>query len=221
MFLHNGLWHFAMNMLVLYFSGRIFRLFLTSKQLLGTYIMAGFWGGLLFILFYNIFPRFTDILPYSICLGASASILGILIAAATIAPNYTVHLIILGPVQLKFIAGFYLIMDLVGIASANSGGHIAHIGGAIFGYYFINQLRKGRDVTITVNKIIDSLVFYSKRQPKMKVTHKKTKTDTEYNTQKVNNQAQIDAILDKISKSGYDSLSKTEKDILFRASNQK
>jgi membrane associated rhomboid family serine protease len=223
MFLHEGIWHIAMNMLVLYFSGRIFMLFLSQRQLLGVYVLGGLSGAGIFLLAYNIFPLFSDSVPYAVCLGASASVISILVAAATTSPNYTVNLPFLGPVKLKYIAIFYIVMDLVNIKSGNSGGHIAHLGGALFGYYYIKQLHKGKDLSVWINKAIDTIVFYFKPKPipKMKVAHKQTKTNQEYNTKKVNHQAQVDAILDKISKSGYDSLSKAEKDFLFQNSNNK
>lgn len=218
MFMHAGIWHLLMNMLILYFSGRIFLLFLNQRQLLGTYILGGFAGAILFVIAYNIFPVFQGITPM---VGASASILAILTAAATISPDYSVNLMFVGRVKLKYIAAFYFVISLISISSGNAGGNIAHIGGALFGYFYIKRLHQGKDLTIGIMKLIDTFTFYLKPKPKMKVAYKKTASDEDYNKSKVDHQAQVDSILDKISKSGYDSLSKQEKEILFKASNKK
>ncbi|HEY9083130.1 MAG TPA: rhomboid family intramembrane serine protease [Vicingaceae bacterium] len=221
MFLHEGFLHIAFNMLILYFGGQIFLQFLDAKKLIGTYILGGISGGLLFILTFNIFPIFNEIVSGALALGASASVMAVLIAIAAYVPNYTVRLMLLGNVKLKYIALFYVIMDIISIPQGNAGGHIAHLGGAFFGFYFIYRLRNGKDITVGVNRLLNYIahLFFSKR--KMKVVYKnpgKTKSDVAYNAQKAANQQKIDAILDKISKSGYDSLSKEEKAILFDAS---
>ena len=221
MFLHEGLWHLLMNMLVLYFGSQIFLQFLNEKKMLITYLLGGLSGGLLYILAFNIFPVFTNILPISIALGASASVMAVLIAAATYVPNFVVRLIFLGNVKLKYIAMVYFVLDIVSIRGANSGGHIAHIGGALFGFFFIQQLKKGKDFTLGFSRWLDYLMAFFKPRKKMKVVYKnqaKTKSNKDYNSQKIDNQKRVDAILDKISKSGYDSLSGEEKTILFDAS---
>ncbi|PCI99595.1 MAG: rhomboid family intramembrane serine protease [Flavobacteriales bacterium] len=221
MFLHEGLWHLLMNMLVLYFGSQIFLQFLNEKKMLITYLLGGLSGGLLYILAFNIFPVFSNVLQISIALGASASVMAVLIAAATYVPNFVVRLVFLGNVKLKYIAMVYFVLDIVSIRGANSGGHIAHIGGALFGYFFIQQLKKGKDFTLGFSRFLDYLSMFFKPRKKMKVVYKKqtkTKTDQAYNNQKVANQKKVDIILDKISKSGYDSLSAEEKAILFDAS---
>jgi membrane associated rhomboid family serine protease len=225
MFLHESFWHILMNMLVLFFSGQVFLLFLNPKQLLGVYLGGGFFGGLLYVLAYNIFPIFDEKIACSICLGASASIMAILAAAATISPNYKVNLMFIGPVALKYIAIFYFILDIINIRSGNSGGHLAHIGGALFGFMYIKQLQKGKDWALVFNAIVDTfLSFFQgflRQKPKMKVAYKKPIKDEDYNTNKKYNQDKIDAILDKISKSGYESLTGEEKDFLFNMHNKK
>jgi len=221
MFLHEGLWHLFVNMLILYFGSQIFTQFLNQKKLVIVYVLGGFAGGLIYILAFNIFPVFSEVLPFSYALGASASVMAILVASATYVPNFVVRLMFLGEVKLKYIAMGYLVLDLVSIQGSNSGGHIAHLGGAIFGFIYIQQLKKGNDFTLGFSRFLDYLKALFKPQKKMKVVYKKqgkTKTNQAYNSQKVNNQKKVDIILDKISKSGYDSLSADEKAILFDAS---
>ena len=221
MFLHKGLWHMSMNMLVLYFGSQIFGQFLNQKKLVLVYILGGLAGGLLYVLSFNLFPVFSEVMPSSIALGASASVMAILVAAATYVPNFVVRLMFVGEVKLKYIAMGYLVLDIVSIQGSNSGGHIAHLGGALFGFMYIQQLKKGRDFTVGFSQFLDYLKAFFKPRKNMKVVYKKqgkTKTNQAYNNQKVNNQKRIDVVLDKISKSGYDSLSADEKAILFDAS---
>lgn len=221
MFLHKGFLHIAFNMLILYFGGQIFLQFLDAKKLIGSYILGGISGGVLYILAFNIFPVFNEIVSGALTLGASASVMAVLIAIAAYVPNYTVRLVLLGNVKLKYIALFYVVMDIISIPQGNAGGHIAHLGGAFFGFYFIYRLRNGKDITIGVNRLLNYIAHLFSSKRKMKVVYKnpgKTKSDVAYNAQKAANQQKIDAILDKISKSGYDSLSKEEKAILFDAS---
>jgi len=221
MFLHKGLWHMSMNMLVLYFGSQIFGQFLNQKKLVLVYILGGLAGGLLYVLSFNLFPVFSEVMPSSIALGASASVMAILVAAATYVPNFGVRLMFIGEVKLKYIAMGYLVLDIVSIQGSNSGGHIAHLGGALFGFMYIQQLKKGRDFTGGFSQFLDYLKAFFKPRKNMKVVYKKqgkTKTNQAYNNQKVNNQKRIDVVLDKISKSGYDSLSADEKAILFDAS---
>jgi membrane associated rhomboid family serine protease len=221
MFLHKDLFHMLFNMLVLYFGSQIFNQFLNEKKLLVTYLLGGISGGLLYVLAFNVFPVFESSVSNSIALGASASVMAILIGAATYVPNFVVKLIFLGNVKLKYIAMVYLVMDIVKIQGSNSGGHIAHLGGAIFGFFFIQQLKKGNDFTLGFSRFLDYLMVMFKPRKNMKVVYKKqgkTKSNADYNNQKVDNQKMVDGILDKISKSGYDSLSADEKAILFDAS---
>jgi len=221
MFLHEGFLHIAFNMLILYFGGQIFLQFLDAKKLIGTYILGGITGGLLYILTYNIFPVFNEVVSKNIILGASASAMAILIAVAAYVPNYTIKLIFIGGIKIKYIALFFLIKDLVSIPLVNSGGHLSHLGGALFGFIFIYQLKKGKDITLGFSKWLNYLKHLFSSQKNMRVVYKKpgkTKTDEEFNKQKIIHQKKVDAILDKIAKSGYDSLSKDEKAFLFDAS---
>jgi membrane associated rhomboid family serine protease len=216
MFLHEGFLHILFNILWLYWFGRIFLEYLDEKKLLGVYILGGLAGALLYILSFNLFPAFTQVLPVSRALGASAAVLAIVIAISVYVPNYTITLLFLGPVKLKYIAAFMIVLDIISIAGANPGGHIAHLGGALFGWLFIRQYRKGFDLTRGLTRFLQRVSSWFKPPGKLKVEYKKTATDYDYNIQKARRQQRIDEILDKISKSGYDSLSKEEKEILFR-----
>lgn len=220
MFLHEELFHLLFNMLVLYFGGQIFMQFLNQKKLVVTYLLGGLSGGLLYILLFNLLPVFNEITPVVYALGASASVMAVLIAAATYVPNFTVQLIFFGNVKLKYIALIYVVIDLVSIPQGNAGGHIAHLGGALFGFLYVQQLQKGNDFTLGFSRFLDKLKELFSFKRKMKVVYKspKSKNDHEFNAQKKANQQKIDAILDKISKSGYDSLTGEEKAILFDAS---
>lgn len=220
MFLHEGFFHILFNMIMLYFGGQLFVEYLGSSRFTTTYFLGGIAGALLYILVFNIFPAFDSIVPFTLALGASASVLAVFVAIATYIPNFTVNLILFGPVRLKFIAVVLVILDLISIDKGNAGGHIAHLGGAIYGYLAMAQLKKGRDFSIGFMKLIQSSksLFSRKSKSKLKVSHVQyNKTSTSSSAAKSKQEA-IDQILDKISKSGYDSLSKQEKDELFKIS---
>lgn len=221
MFLHIGFIHILFNILWLYWFGRIFLEYFDGKKLISTYILGGLAGAALYIITFNAFPVFESALPVSVALGASASVLAIVIAISVYVPNYTIYLLFLGPVRLKYIALFTIILDIISIAGTNAGGHIAHLGGALFGWFYIYQLRKGKDISKGFNSIMDTLFAWFKPRKKMQVTYKRTSDDYEYNKKRVENQEVIDRILEKISRSGYDSLTKEEKEILFRQSHRK
>ncbi len=219
MFLHEEIMHIFMNMLMLYFGGVLFMQFLDARKLLNTYIFGGLTGSLFYVIAFNIFPIFHNVIPFSIALGASASVLAIIVAVATYAPDFSVPLILFGNVKLKYIAIVFVVLDLTSIKGTNPGGHIAHLGGAFYGFLMAYNLRHSlfKVPTINFNKIFS-------RKPKMKYTKteqpKRPLSDEEYNRIKAEKQKIIDAILDKISKKGYDSLSKEEKEILFKSSNK-
>jgi len=218
MFLHSGFMHLLFNMLWLHFCGKIFLQYLHPKQLLSTYILGGISGGLLFIIAYNYIPSLQTHLYLAQALGASASVLAIIVAIATYMPNYSVQLPFIGFVKLKHIAIFTVALDIISIPKGNTGGHIAHIGGAIFGYIYIKQLQKGNDFSSGFSNFFERLVNTFKNKNKLKTTHKRAKTDYEFNSGKSAQQKEIDKVLEKISKSGYESLSKEEKATLFSAS---
>ncbi|GAB4254840.1 MAG: rhomboid family intramembrane serine protease [Vicingaceae bacterium] len=220
MFTHVQFFHLLFNMLVLYFSGRLFLDFIGNKKLLNVYILGGVTGALFFILAYNIFPVFSTVKPFATAIGASASVMAVLIAISTFMPNFIVRLFLLGNIQLKYLALIYIVIDLLSIPGSNSGGHIAHLGGALFGFLYGFQLKKGIDITNFFSNILDKIskLFASKSKMKVVYSKKVPKDDYEYNAQKAAMQKEIDRILDKIAKSGYDGLTQKEKDILNRAS---
>ena len=216
MFLHQGFLHILFNLLWLFWFGRIFSEYFTGRQLLNVYICGGLAGALLYILSFNIFPVFDGV--HSMAIGASAAVYAIVLSTAVYVPNYTVYVMFLGQVKIKWIAVFCIISDLAMLESGNAGGHIAHIGGAIFGVCYTLALRRGTDISGWVGRITDGFTGLFKRKPKMKVSYKRTESDYDYNARKHNEQKEIDAILDKIAKSGYNGLSEEEKRTLFRNS---
>ncbi|WP_345953566.1 rhomboid family intramembrane serine protease [Mucilaginibacter sp. PAMB04168] len=209
MFMHADIFHILFNMLWLFWMGQIFEEYLGKKRILGLYIMGGLAGAALYILSFNVFPAFAGVLPVSYVVGASASVMAIIIATATLLPNYTIYLMFLGPVKLKWIALFYVVIDFLSIVGPNAGGEIAHLGGALLGFIYIKQLNRGHDWGRSVDSVFN-------QRPKVKVVSQ-NKT-YQQQTSSVPRQEEIDRILDKISQSGYDSLNKHEKEVLFRAS---
>jgi len=224
MFLHFNFFHILFNMIWLFMFGRIFLMYLTEKQLLSTYILGGLAGALLFIISYNIIPGLIPDVKNSEMLGASAGVMAVAMGICFYVPNFSVYVPFIGPVKLKYIAVFFIITDILQIASYNAGGHIAHLGGVIYGYLFVQQYRKGKDLGRGLNRILDYIsTLFKPGKRRMKVSYKrsvKDMTDMEYNRQKSQAQDEIDRILDKIARSGYDSLTKKEKETLFRMSNK-
>ena len=217
MFLHQSFSHLLFNMLWLYFGGQIFLSFYDNKKLISTYVLGGISGGILFMLAFNLFPVFSNQIQNSVAIGASASVLAIILAIATKSPNYSIRLFLIGIIKLKHIALVSILLDILSIPKGNSGGHIAHLGGAFFGYLYVKQLNGGNDIASSFNKIIDYLASYFKRKPKLKKAYRRNKSDQEHLDEKAANQAKIDKVLDKIAKSGYEGLTQDEKDTLFKA----
>lgn len=222
MFTHKDILHILFNMLWLYWFGKIFLEYLDQRKLVAVYILGGISGAIIYILSFNIFPVFTNLIPESVAIGASASVLAIVVAIAAYVPDYPVHLLLIGRVRIKRIAVGIFVLTSVMDFSVNSGGKLAHMGGALFGYLYTVNLKRGRDAARGLNRIIDSIVtLFKPRKKKMKVTYSRNKTDYDYNRAKAERQEQINTILDKISKGGYDSLTKEEKDLLFTESQKK
>jgi membrane associated rhomboid family serine protease len=222
MFTHKELLHILFNMLWLYWFGMIFLEYFDQKKLVAVYILGGLAGALTYVASYNIFPAFASVVEDSIpLLGASASVMAIVIAIAVYVPDYTVMLFLFGRVKIKYIAIVIFILTSVLDFSVNSGGKLAHIGGALFGYIFTLSYRQGHDISRWFNRLIDSIVTLFKPSKKMKVTYKKSAGEYEYNKLKAEHQDQINKILDKISKGGYDSLTREEKETLFRESQKR
>lgn len=206
MFMHAGIFHILFNMLWLYWFGQIFEEYLGKKRTLGLYLMGGLAGAFLFVLCYNTIPLFAG--ASAPLVGASASVMAIIIGTATLLPDYTISLILIGPVKLKWIALFIIVIDFFGIVGPNAGGEIAHLGGSLIGFVYIKQLQKGNDWIAGMTNIFKS-------KSKLKIVSKNSSGKADGKPR----QEEIDLILDKISQSGYDSLNKQEKEILFRASN--
>ena len=238
MFLHEGFFHILWNMLFLYWFGRIVGDFIGDQRILPLYLLGGIAGGALFFISANL-------LPYgaggSFALGASAGVMAIVVAAGTISPDYIMRLLFIGDVKLKYIVAVLVFLDLILIPrGGNTGGHFAHLGGALFGYIFVAQLRSGNDMSRPVNNILDSISgFFERlfsgqggrkrpkvvyRNPSKKRPRRSAKgsaaSDSGQSRGSVD-QEKVDAILDKIKQSGYDSLTAEEKEFLFNASKKK
>ena len=226
MFLHESFWHLLFNMIVLYFSGRIFMEYLNDRKLLTTYIWGGLAGAVFYIAAFNFFPVFSEIKGNSVALGASASVLAILVAAATYVPDYSLILFLLGKIKLKYLALILVIIDVLSIDKGNPGGHIAHLGGAFFGFVYIKLLKQNVFSNFAIGHNFNfgwlKKLFTIKREKKMdyrtSTSHERPLTDDEYNFSKKVKQDKIDRILEKISRSGYSSLTREEKELLFDSS---
>lgn len=225
MFVQEDVFHLFFNMLILYVGGRIFTQFVGANKLLSTYILSGITGAVLYILTFNIFPAFQGVVSGSFAIGSSASVLGIFIAAAAYVPNLQLNVVLLGNVKLKYIAIVFIALDLINMRTGNAGGHIAHLGGAFYGYLFISNLKKNIDFSSYFNNWTTRLKNYFTHAPRKKSGFKnvytnagRPVTDEDYLKRKNEKQAQVDAILEKIKKSGYESLTATEKQMLFDAS---
>jgi membrane associated rhomboid family serine protease len=221
MFTHKDIWHILFNMLWLYSFGRIFLEYLDGRKLVAVYLLGGLSGAFVYILSFNVFPVFTGVVADSVAIGASASVMAIVIAISAYVPDYTIQLFLFGRIKIKYLALAIFVLTSIMDFSVNSGGKLAHIGGAFFGYFYTMNLRHGRDMGKGFNKILDFFVTIFKPRKKLKVTYKKVATEYEYNKIKVEHQKLINNILDKISKGGYDSLTKEEKETLFKESQKK
>jgi membrane associated rhomboid family serine protease len=208
-FFHQGPFHLLFNMLWLYWMGRIFLDFLKPRQFHFIYLTGGFAGALVYLIAYNIFPVFAAVTASgeATIIGASASVMAIVVATATLVPDYSIRLLLFGDVKLKYLAIAYVVMDLIGLGSGNAGGNFAHLGGALLGFTYIKVLKSGTDW---------SSLF--KRKPKLKVVKNNAAGGNVKKNAPVVDQKEIDAILDKISKTGYDKLTREEKETLFKAS---
>jgi len=228
-FMHLGFFHILFNMLWLFWFGRIITEYLGQNKVLGFYIWGGLGGALLYLLAYNTLPLFAG--TQGILLGASGATTAVIVAAAVFQPNFTLNLMFLGPVKLKYIAGVVVGISFLQSAGTNAGGNIAHLGGALVGYISMKQLQSGNDWSKPIVSLITWVKSLFKPQPKIKVSYRserkekartnsksKSKSPVSKTTNDTTSQEEIDAILDKISDKGYDALSKSEKQKLFNAS---
>ena len=222
MFLHGGIWHILFNMLILYWFGRIVGDLLGDRRILPVFIMGGIVGALLSFVFLNVFSFVNPGTTYLI--GASAGVMAIVFSAAVTSPDYVMRLILLGDIRIKYIALFLLIIDLITIANmSNTGGHVAHIGGAAFGATFVIMLRNGNDLSLPFNRIYDRIhnfiqSFTIPQKSSMKVVHKKSKKKPKEKAVNQDHQERLDKILDKINEFGYENLTDEEKEFLYQAS---
>lgn len=219
MFVHKAFFHLFFNMLCLYWFGKIFLMNNSEKQLLGLYLLGGLMGALFYVVSYNVFPLYADVRYHSSLIGASASAIAIIVASAMQMPNMQMRVLLLGNISLKYIAIATVVFSFFGITSENAGGELAHLGGALAGYLFIVFLRRGRDITVWFTRISQALssCFKPKKKPRKATYHyQRPVSDADYNQQKAARNQQIDAILDKIKRSGYESLTNEEKETLFR-----
>ena len=215
MFIHDGLLHILFNMLWLFWIGKIFIEYIGSKKLIGVYMLGGLSGGILYLLIALISPLY---FYNTFLVGASAGVMAVVIATAVLVPDYVIHLFFLGPVRLKYLALISFILTTILDLSQNTGGKIAHLGGALFGVLFMLQYKNGRDLTKPVTSFLDGMPSLFSGSPKIKVSYRKKTSEEDYNINQRAKQARIDEILDKISKSGYEALTKEQKDFLFKAS---
>jgi membrane associated rhomboid family serine protease len=216
-FLHSGFWHLFFNMSVLNFSSRLFLTFFTQKQFLGLYLLSAIFAGLAFVLGYY----FLNL--NSTLVGASAAVMAILVAATTYQPLMQIRLLLIGTIKLWHLTAVILLLDAMQFMTDNTGGHIAHLAGAFFGFVYIKLLINGTDLSTLVSKVLDFFVNLfqpSKKTPFRKV-HINPKKPSSKSASKIvikdKHQHQIDEILDKISQSGYDALTAEEKEFLFKA----
>ncbi|EHQ28484.1 rhomboid family protein [Mucilaginibacter paludis] len=207
MFMHGGILHLLFNMLWFFWIGQIFEEYLGGKKLITLYILGGLAGALVYVVAYNVFPLFTEVKETANTVGATASVMAVIVGTATLLPDYTISMMFFGAVKLKWLAIVYILFDLLSIVGPNAGGEFAHLGGALLGFIYIKQLRNGHDWGGSIEKVL---------QPKSKL--KIAVKNLSKNTNTKPREEEVDLILDKISKSGYDSLSRQEKEILFRAS---
>lgn len=228
MFMHGGLMHILWNMFALYLFGRIFLDFFSVRHFVGVYLLGGLSGALFFVLAYNVFPYFAGVVDVAHLVGASAAVLAVVTAAAVRSPEYRISLLFFGSIKLSTFAIFTVCISVLMLSGGNAGGNFAHLGGALGGYLFALMLGKGYDVTDVVCRPADWLKslferLRARRVKKRKFTYSpggKHGADYEHNARKKADEAEIDAILEKIKKGGYASLSEKEKMRLFDASSK-
>ena len=230
-FTHQGFFHILFNMLNLYWFGQLLREYLGDRRLVSLYILGALAGAAVFLLAYNLIPVLQpSAAAGQSVLGASGAVTAIIVAAATLLPDYTFTIIIIGPVKIKWIAAAVVLISLAGINSGNTGGEIAHLGGALLGFLFIKQLQAGRDLGRPVQAVGNWFSNLTTRRLVMRVSSTTRRPEPVAATAASSGkkpavpgqplQDEIDTILEKISRSGYESLSKDEKQKLFRASQQ-
>jgi membrane associated rhomboid family serine protease len=224
MFAHDltGILHILFNMLVLYWFGRLFAEYLGSDKLIALYVLGGLAGAATYLLAYNTIPYFETRQPMGM-VGASAAVDAIVVATATLLPNYTFFLLFFGPVRIKYIAAITVFLSFLGTVGTNEGGNIAHLGGALIGFVYMKQLQAGSNWGMWITVTLDWFKNLFKEKPAVKVSYRKDQGSpgARPGDKSSYTQEEIDAILDKISAGGYESLTKEEKEKLFNASKKK
>ena len=215
-FFHNDFFHIFWNMILLYFTGKIFLNLFNERRFIAVYFLGAIVGGLLFLISYNLFPVFSGI--NTALIGASAAVMAILLCICAYIPNQDIRVFFFN-IKLWHLGAFFVLLDLIQLPFNNPGGHIAHLGGAALGYFYARQLSNGNDIGEWFSRLLDSFrsIFTPKKRSPLKTVYKKNTTvKTPVKEKKSEEQLKIDEILDKISKSGYDSLTREEKDFLFK-----
>lgn len=219
-FMHSGFFHLFWNMYLLYFASRLFLNLFSPRTFFNVYFLGVLLGGLTFMLSYSVFPAFQYASP--IMVGASAGVMAVLIFMATYSPDLEVRIIFFN-VKLRYLGIAFVLLDVIQIPYGNAGGHLAHLGGAALGYLYVKRLGQGVDIGLPFENFTNRVLNLFKKQSKLKTVHKRkasSNSKKKVTTQEVD-QSKIDSILDKISKSGYDSLTQKEKDFLFQAGKKK
>ena len=219
-FMHSGFFHLFWNMYLLYFASRLFLNLFSPRTFFNVYFLGVLLGGLTFMLSYSVFPAFQYASP--IMVGASAGVMAVLIFMATYSPDLEVRIIFFN-VKLRYLGIAFVLLDVIQIPYGNAGGHLAHLGGAALGYLYVKRLDQGVDIGLPFENFTNRMLNLFKKQSKLKTVHKRkasSNSKKKVTTQEVD-QSKIDSILDKISKSGYDSLTQKEKDFLFQAGKKK
>ena len=211
-FFHADLWHLLGNMIILYFSGRVVLDLFGKEKFLKIFLIGLLFGSLTYLISYNLFPVFKGLKPPMI--GASAGAMAVFVFLAAYMPHYSFRLVLFD-VKILYIAIFFIIVDVIQIPFGNSGGHLAHLGGAAWGYFYNSQLSKGKDSGDWLINFINYLKYFFNKKTKVRKVYKKK--NYKKNSNQSIDQKKIDLILDKLSKSGYDSLTKSEKETLFKA----
>lgn len=228
-FTHEDIFHILYNMLFLYWFGRLIDEYLGNRRLVGLYFLGGLAGGVLYLLMYNLVPYFQDQAESAKMLGASGAAFAVAVGAATLLPNYTFHLLFFGPVRIKYIVFFFIVLSIAQSAGPNAGGNLAHLGGTFLGFIFVKLLQNGTDLGRPIYWVMDGWQSLVKPKPAVKVSYRQRSSTSAHASTYASagssssavsapDQDEVDAILDKISRSGYESLTREEKQKLFRAS---
>ena len=215
----SGIFHILFNMLFFYWFGKLFVEYLGSDKLISVYFLGAFAGAIAYLMVYNLIPFYQERIPGGGMIGASAAVYAVAVAAATLLPDYTFFLLFLGPVRIKYIVAFYIVISFLGSVGSNEGGNVAHLGGALMGFVYIKQLQAGNNWGAWITRVLDwcRRLFSATRH--VKVSYRKAPESRKTNPRSPSiSQDEIDTILDKISDGGYDSLTKEEKEKLFNAS---